>query len=344
MKSLPRMQRRLLASLEQCATDVAVWRALRSKRTIYLASDGGLQDSTGTFGWIISSKREILYKCSGPVDGPRDTSNSTRSELAGFASGALFIQSLALFWGLRHRCKIRWLADCKAAPSRVRRLLRRDYRPGRQPNDSDLISIIQSAIRDIRRPLTPEWIKGHQDYSCPYSRLPFPAKLNVDADFLALRYREDGRLKPSQLTDHHKGQQVSLSIQGVRITSHLDSCIRFHINGYHLRQFLQKKRKWSDSTWETVDFESFGRHFRRLSPSHQIAHMKLVHDQQPLGKRRHRIAPVKTESLKLCPCCMAVEEDQRHFLTCSSNSGRDHALKTFKKSMLGRTSTQLGIL
>jgi hypothetical protein len=160
----------------------------------------------------------------------------------------------------------------------------------------------------------------------------------VDADFLASRYRENGRLKPSQFTDHHKGQQVSLSIQGVRITSHIDSCIRFHINGYHLRQYLQKKRKWSDSTWETVNFDSFGRHFRRLFPSHQIAHMKLVHDQQPLGKRRHRIAPVKTESLKLCPCCMAAEEDQRHFLTCSSNSGRDHALKTFKKSMLGSDS------
>jgi hypothetical protein len=198
----------------------------------------------------------------------------------------------------------------------------------------NLIAIIHYAIWDIRRPITPEWIKGHQDHLCPYSRLPFWAKLNVDADFLAARYRDNGRLKPSQNTDHHDRQQVSLSIQGVRITSHIDSCIRFHINGYHLRQYLQEKRKWSDSTWDSVDFESFGRHFQRLSPPHQIAHMKFVHDQQPLGVRWYRIAPAKTESLKLCPCCLANEEDQRHFLTCPSNSGRDNALLTFKKSML----------
>jgi hypothetical protein len=184
IKSLPRTQRRLLASLEQCTTDVVVWRAMRSKRTLYLASDGGLQGHQGTFGWVISSKREILYKCSGPVDGPRDTANSTRSESAGFASGVLFLQSLAQLWGLRHRCKIRWLADSKAALARVRWLFRREYQPGRQPNDADLIAIIHSAIRDIRRPITPEWIKEHQDHSCPYSRLPFRAKLKIKFDLI----------------------------------------------------------------------------------------------------------------------------------------------------------------
>ena len=78
---LSRTERRLLDGLDQVASDLRVLRAFRSKSCLYIASDGGLGDGTATHGWVISTKKDILFKCSGPVDGPLDTNSSTRSEL-----------------------------------------------------------------------------------------------------------------------------------------------------------------------------------------------------------------------------------------------------------------------
>ncbi|KAI2495066.1 hypothetical protein MHU86_19461 [Fragilaria crotonensis] len=55
INSLPPYQRRLLTHINQCADDSAVWKASRSKGKITIASDGGLKDIRGTFGWTIST-------------------------------------------------------------------------------------------------------------------------------------------------------------------------------------------------------------------------------------------------------------------------------------------------
>jgi hypothetical protein len=80
---LSRTERRLLDGLEQVASDLKIWRAFRAKSRLHLASDGGLGDTVATHGWILSTGKEVLFQCSGPVDGPIDTNSSTRSELGG---------------------------------------------------------------------------------------------------------------------------------------------------------------------------------------------------------------------------------------------------------------------
>ena len=67
---LSRTERRLLDGLDQVASDLCIWRAFRSKSRLHLASDGGLGDTSATHGWVLSTGTDILYKCSGPVDGP----------------------------------------------------------------------------------------------------------------------------------------------------------------------------------------------------------------------------------------------------------------------------------
>ena len=126
--------------------------------------------------------------------------------------------------------------------------------------------------------------------------------MNIDADFLATRYRKQGRLKSKEKLSHEAAQKCSISIKGVRLTGNYDDIIRYHINGYHLRSYLQETNHWSDQVWEEVDFKVFGDNFRRLRPSRQVTHMKLIHNQLPLGERRHRQAIVPDELLRLCPC------------------------------------------
>ena len=87
--------------------------------------------------------------------------------------------------------------------------------------------------------------------------------------------------------------------QWLTANSQYDACIRYHINGYHLRQYLQDKNGWSDSVWTEIDFATFGNHFRRMTPSNQVLHMKVVHNQLPLGDRRLRQSPVLEESTRI---------------------------------------------
>ena len=192
LKTLPRTQRRMVTDVQQVATDVQIWRAFRSHERLQIASDGGLSGHDGTFGLVLATTKQVLFKCGGPVDGPFDTASSTRSELCGFASSSLLIAAVARNWGLRHRCSFRWLTDSRSALSKVYKTNRRGCTASRQPFDSDLLSMIRSLLIEIRRVVTFKWVKGHQDSLVSYEKLPRAARLNIDADFLATRYRLRG--------------------------------------------------------------------------------------------------------------------------------------------------------
>ena len=67
---------------------------------------------------------------------------------------------------------------------------------------------------------------------------------------------------------------------------------------------------------------------RKVRPSRQATHMKMVHGQLPLGERRYQQATVQDESQKQCPCCCAETELMRHFLRCDHNSCKKTSLQT----------------
>ena len=154
LTSLPKWHRRLLQHYEQLETDLTVWRAFRSRQRLIIATDGSLLPTAGTFGWKITTSKHLpLYQGSGPIDGPIDTGSSTRSELGGFTAPLLLITMLARFWGLRHKCKFRWLVDSKIAINRVTFTVSIDHRPKKQPDNSDYLSVIRDLHKELRRPL-----------------------------------------------------------------------------------------------------------------------------------------------------------------------------------------------
>lgn len=122
-------------------------------------------------------------------------------------------------------------------------------------------------------------------------------------------------------------------INGVRITNQYDDCVRFHVNGYHLKQHIMTSSGWTAAVWNEVDFNAFGSHFRRLRPHQQANHMKIVHNQLPLGDRRYRQASIKEESLRLCPCCKSQHEHLDHFLQCAHNQSQHAALSKLKSDI-----------
>lgn len=319
--------------LQQIATDDQIWKAFKTRHRLYVATDGGLLLATGTHSWVISTRSKVLFTCAGPVDGPPDTASSTRSELAGCASATYFLSCLSRFLGTKHRCRFIWFCDSKAAISRIRRHASRNSYRTRLPPDADLLAIIRQSKQYSRSSFTSVWVKGHQDSLTPRAPISLAASLNIQADQLATEYRDSGACRSSPTVPHIDDQQCSILINGVRLTSQYDESVRFHVNGYHLKQYTVSSNGWTNVTWNEVDFGVFGSHFRRLRPNQQVFQMKLVHNQLPLGERRHQQAPIKADSLKLCPCCTTHPEDAKHLLTCQCNQGRKSAMLTLKNEI-----------
>ena len=67
----------------------AILSTISRKKTVTIASDGGLKGKQGPFGWLITQQLKLLLQGSGPMDSHPDTSTSTRSELWGYASALL---------------------------------------------------------------------------------------------------------------------------------------------------------------------------------------------------------------------------------------------------------------
>ena len=335
ISQLPPWYRRLLFQFEQMADDVAVWRAFRAKRRLIIASDGSLTETAGTFGWkLTTSKHTPLFEGSGPVDGPIEIGSSTRSELGGFTAPLLLVTVLARFWGLKHRCKFRWIVDSKVAINRVVLVTRHDNSPNKQPNNCDYLSLIQELFKELRRPLSSEWIKGHQDDKKSYDQLSSDAKLNVDTDRLAISIHKNPRAKPMRDMAHLPATKISIQILSTRFYGNFEDNVRHHVNAGYMKAYLQARNNWSEQVWRTIDMTSFGKHFKTITQKLRPAHLKYVHDQLPLGNRKYTQGKIKDPAIKLCPCCKETDEDPEHFTHCEQNSSRQEALQTLMKALL----------
>ena len=158
--------------------------------------------------------------------------------------------------------------------------------------------------------------------------------MNVDVNSLATRHRQQPLPQSSQTIDHLPSSLVSINLNGRHLTSNIDSAIRYHVNGYHLRSYLQNRHSWRDLVWNSVDIRLFGRHFKNLSPQHQVSHLKFVHDQQSLGKRRRQQSVIMDPVLALRPWWKTSSETQFHFLQCGANPCHEALLATFQHSSM----------
>ena len=96
----------------------------------------------------------------------------------------------------------------------------------------------------------------------------------------------------------------------------------------------QQRHAWTETTWNTIDFQSFGRFFKTIPLKHRPAHVKFVHDQLPLGARKFKISPIPDPNLKIFPCCKQHDETSSHFLHCRMNTARTLAQASLLKSIL----------
>ena len=165
IKSLPRTERRMVESMNLVADMQEILGTLSKKKTVTIASDGGLKGNQGTFGWLITKQLKVLLQGSGPVDSHPGSSSSTWCELWGYASALLTLTLLLRQGGCKPQCRLRWVVDSTAAISRVRKFIRwGNLKRGRQPHDIDVLSLIRKYYQELGKRVRICWVKAHKNW------------------------------------------------------------------------------------------------------------------------------------------------------------------------------------
>ena len=219
------------------------------------------------------------------------------------AAPLLILTLLVHQWGTKFKRKLRWLCDSKAAISNVEKYTSVHQPSQKQPSNADLLAQIRSYRISLRSQLLPTWIKGHQ---CTKNSSKDVLR-NNRADELATEHRKGtARRQSRERTVHIPESRVSIWIQGIQQVGQVEACIRFHINGYHMRQHLQARHKWTDVAWNTIDLQLLSQFCRSLTPSKHTAQVKYMNNQRHTGLRRYQVARIKDPTMRLCPCCFRV--------------------------------------
>ena len=174
-----------------------------------------------------------------------------------------------------------------------------------QPSNVDIVSLIAVEVHYHKRRFRCTWVKAHQDDSTPYSQLSPMAKLNVDVDRLATwqRNKKSHRHQSRQKIAHFPMTNVSISINGERLTGDFNATIRHHINGSYLRGYYCKNKGWTNKVYDSIDWHAFARHMSKLpaSGTDESNYIKQLHDWLPLGKQRFYRSGSSADALLLCP-------------------------------------------
>jgi hypothetical protein len=130
--------------------------------------------------------------------------------------------------------------------------------------------VIKELQDELRRPIAPCWVKGHQDEDRCYDELSREAKLNIDVDLLATQQYKDShaKTKPMRSIDHIPCQRITLAINGQRYPSNWDTNIRWSINGTFLKQHLTNKHQWTEQQWNMIDFSMVKAYMNHKSLNH----------------------------------------------------------------------------
>ena len=325
------------------------------QNAIETATDGGLKNRLGTFGWVMTGANTHFLSGAGPVDGDPETSSSTRSEWFGYAAlleGLLMIATLHPPHLVRGPIPVHTWIDNKAVADHIIEFLDPTFIPSRAyPHDADIISHIQWLWKQL--PLftfSAGWVQSHQDKQgqIQLSKLQNNAQLNVLADGLATEYYNHGLHRPLHQPHFYPSTKVSLVVNKQRATAQYYDIIRFHINGTKHKLFLQSSRPgWNtERVWSSIDMEGLGIAFKTLSKPLQHKHCKMMHGWWNTGHQRATITP---DSNSCCPIYSDPDETTEHILRCNAPSAgkiRYLALPTLKAAgkRIGLTSVTWDIL
>ena len=295
---------------------------------IWLVSDGGLDDATGYFGWVIASDRQILWRNRGHVQGERHLLETLRTESVGLLSMLVFLKHYSIFHNVTLQLE-KCVHYCDNM-SVVQRIHWAEQRSIRSPSeciqpDADVQLQIEALYQEMGDVIKTHHVKGHQDDKGPgadkddtgerLKKLSWEARLNIQADKLATKCRREISQQDLEEPQHlFPACQAHLKIDGVVITRSIKEAIREAWNTKDLRKHYNKKHKWTNQIMNTIDWEVSGRLLTRMEYYQHRFVVRYINNRLPLRGEKF----MNSEDI-LCPCCGMDKETAAHFRVCNQN-------------------------
>jgi ribonuclease HI len=299
--------------------------------------DGSVQNDQGSFGWVIATSEppRILIRCRGPAYG--SNIDSFRAEAYGLLSVMTFLHLLATQHQQQLPPMTIW-CDNISVVNTINKI-NQSRRPT-FPNETLRPSwdILQAICRHFSRHshLTLQHVRGHQDATTNFRDLPFPAKLNIEADKLATSFQQS-----SDHADVHgpaiPGTGCQLIVANKVITSHQRRKIRQQRGLERMVQYIAQRHHLTEETVTQIDWDSHMRAVNSFRQQHQTFLTKFLSKWLPVGKQTSRYDPTTYSSR--CPSCDCPVEDFDHAFRCPARKGWQSTLRQALLKHLDRTDS-----
>lgn len=175
----------------------------------------------------------------------------------------------------------------------------------------------------------------HHPHVDQHPTRPLSIVSNIEADRLAsetatLALRDYNDDLPPTLQPPYAGSRAMIRIGQTWITSKLPDHIHNARNARILRNYCLNKYKWSESTFDLVDWRNIGRARKKCSKTELVQTSKIMHDWLPV---MHMIGHIT--GLTQCPTCTTADETLDHLFHCTHpaivRARKDALARTMKK-------------
>ena len=316
IQQLPDVKRVILERQHECVThhDRLLYMLSRGDGPqVYNVSDGGVMGSTGSFGWIIGTMTDELWKNKGPAHGwPMQ---SFRAESVGMMSLLWFYEELITFYNLSlPEFGMRFYSDNKTLIDRLLTLLEYDgvwYPSVFAWPDIDTTQEIFISLGKL--PFWPSFkhVKGHQDEEIPFEQLRRPAQLNVLADHLATAALQEQDFDEDENFYPLPHMPMYLKLEGRFVCSRERNLLRDAIPRVNVANYFKDRYDWPDNVFEQVDWTAFEA-ARKRTPSTNTFTTKLV-----TGWLATNAKLAQWEKMPAtCPFCGHHSETNDHLFQC----------------------------
>jgi hypothetical protein len=303
--------------------------------TLVACSDGSHNPKTGTgsHGWAFAQQDgNTLLQGAGPVDGHPTLMSSYRSELGGLLALLYLIHRICLSHQVTSG-KVMIFCDNKGA-------LANTFRP-KTPSltqflttDYDLLEEAHKLIAIIPITIVTEWVKGHYTGDKKEQK----HVLNDTADRLATNFlsRPPRPFLPHCMPVAPPGYKVRILHDGSIITSKLYTIMSHSLHRESIISHILKKTKWTQRTFDLVNWEAHGKAFGKLTKAAQFATAKLIHNLANTNRQNNLYYNTTPD----CPCCSLTEETFQHVLSCTSSYTVTHRAQALADLVTGLTTAQ----
>jgi hypothetical protein len=292
--ALPKWKRQLLEGCNEQPTthddteeahsqDTGRLKVEDSTTQLLVVSDGGCKDKVGSYGFVVANATtgKRIWKASGRVWGNDIT--SYRAEAQGMLAALTFMLTF-----VHHHCNGK--AECTIKHYCDNESLVQETEWSRtwsEPSDSlkpeyDLLR----GITEIRKELQAcaakyrrnGWVRGHQEDTTPYHKLPLEAQLNVDADKLATAEIANHKKKDRLLHTNTNPHCYAYLVNGNTRQTHKEiETLRSNWRGNTIKEYFKTRFEYKSVTnINSINWDALKMARRKMSPDEQTYSTKLL--------------------------------------------------------------------